>query len=71
MIFVCLDVLVWSNERLIKWASNIGLKEYANNLVETGIHGAVIALDDGFDVSQLAIALQIPSQNIPVRPEVV
>ncbi|UXI16700.1 uncharacterized protein NH340_JMT02643 [Sarcoptes scabiei] len=62
-----IDVLVWSNERLIKWAGSVGLKEYANNLVETGVHGALIALDDSFDANHMAIALQIPPQNVQTR----
>ena len=61
-----LDVLVWSNERLIEWLKKIGLNEYADNLRGTGVHGAVIALDDTFDFSTLAYALQIPSQNTQV-----
>lgn len=62
-----MDVLVWSNERLIRWVSSIGLKEYANNLVESGVHGALIALDDSFDYNALALALQIPNQNTQVQ----
>jgi len=61
------DVLVWSNERLIRWVSSIGLKEFANNLTESGVHGAIIALDEGFDHTALALALQIPTQNAQVR----
>lgn len=57
------DVLVWSNERLIKWVQSIGLREYANNLIESGVHGALIALDESFDANSMALALQIPSQS--------
>ena len=60
------DVIVWSNERLIKWSNCIGLKEYSNNLMESGVHGALIALDDTFDDLQMALALQIPTQNVQV-----
>eukprot|EP00094_Tigriopus_californicus_P005250 TCALIF_05061-PA protein Name:"Similar to PPFIA1 Liprin-alpha-1 (Homo sapiens)" AED:0.11 eAED:0.11 QI:0/0.91/0.84/1/0.66/0.92/13/1290/1222 len=61
------DVLVWSNERLIKWVISIGLKDYANNLIESGVHGALIALDEGFDANGIALALQIPTQNTQAR----
>ncbi|XP_023310282.1 liprin-alpha-1, partial [Anoplophora glabripennis] len=61
------DVLVWSNERLIRWVVSIGLKEYANNLLESGVHGALIALDESFDANSMALALQIPTQNTQVR----
>ncbi|EPY88584.1 hypothetical protein CB1_000164010 [Camelus ferus] len=57
------DVLVWSNDRVIRWILSIGLKEYANNLVESGVHGALVALDETFDFSALALLLQIPTQN--------
>ncbi len=43
------------------------LKDYANNLIESGVHGALIALDDGFDANGLAMALQIPTQNTQCR----
>jgi len=59
-------VLVWSNERVIQWVQSVGLKEFANNLIESGVHGALIALDDSFDPNSLAMALQIPTANIQV-----
>ncbi|XP_070085069.1 liprin-alpha-1 isoform X2 [Equus caballus] len=61
------DVLVWSNDRVIRWILSIGLKEYANNLVESGVHGALVALDETFDFSALALLLQIPTQNTQAR----
>ncbi|XP_028159001.1 liprin-alpha-1-like, partial [Ostrinia furnacalis] len=57
------DVLVWTNERLQRWLACINLKEYANNLSESGVHGALIALDDNFDANSMALALQVPTQN--------
>ncbi|XP_075771961.1 liprin-alpha-3 isoform X2 [Pelodiscus sinensis] len=61
------DVMVWSNERVMCWVQLIGLKEFANNLVESGVHGALLALDDTFDCSDLALLLQIPTQNTQAR----
>ncbi|XP_063381600.1 liprin-alpha-1 isoform X2 [Cydia fagiglandana] len=61
------DVLVWSNERLQRWLLAVNLKEYANNLVESGVHGALIALDENFDANSMALALQIPTQNTQAR----
>ncbi|KAJ8247690.1 hypothetical protein GJAV_G00249150 [Gymnothorax javanicus] len=61
------DVMVWSNERVINWVQSIGLKEYANHLLESGAHGALLALDDTFDHNALALLLQIPTQNIQAR----
>ncbi|XP_012935306.1 liprin-alpha-1 [Aplysia californica] len=61
------DVLVWSNERVIKWVQSVNLREYANNLQESGVHGALIALDESFDHASMALALQIPTQNQQAR----
>lgn len=60
------DVLAWSNERVIRWVQSIGLRDYANILLESGVHGALVALDDNFDYSSLALLLQIPTQNTQV-----
>ncbi|KAM9578080.1 liprin-alpha-2 isoform 4-T5 [Guaruba guarouba] len=61
------DVLVWSNDRVIRWLQAIGLREYANNILESGVHGSLIALDENFDYSSLALLLQIPTQNTQAR----
>ncbi|KAK3536844.1 hypothetical protein QTP86_027040, partial [Hemibagrus guttatus] len=61
------DTLVWTNEHVMNWVQTIGLKEYSNNLLESGVHGALIALDEMFDFSSLALILQIPMQNTQAR----
>lgn len=58
--------MVWSNERVMCWVQLLGLKEYADNLRESGVHGALLALDDTFDYTDLALLLQIPNQNTQV-----
>ena len=60
------DVMVWSNERVMCWVQTIGLKEYADNLTESGVHGALLALDDTFDYTDLALLLQVPNQHTQV-----
>ena len=84
------DVLVWTNDRVIRWVAAIGLKvrapsspassfcfsaiidafsrfqEYANHLLESGVHGALLALDESFDSNAMALALQVPTQNVQV-----
>uniref|UniRef100_A0A8C5W466 SAM domain-containing protein n=1 Tax=Microcebus murinus TaxID=30608 RepID=A0A8C5W466_MICMU len=57
------DVLVW----MIRWILSIGLKGYANNLIESGVHGALLALDETFDFNALVLLLQIPTQNTQAR----
>uniref|UniRef100_A0A673WVC5 PTPRF interacting protein alpha 4 n=1 Tax=Salmo trutta TaxID=8032 RepID=A0A673WVC5_SALTR len=61
------DALVWTNEQVVHWVQSIGLKDYSNNLMESGVHGALIALDETFDYSSLALILQIPMQNTQAR----
>lgn len=61
------EVLVWSNERVIGWVQAIGLKEYSGNLFESGVHGALLALDETFDHNALALLLQVPMQNTQVH----
>lgn len=54
------DLMVWSNERVCKWLEEIGLGMFASNLVDSGVHGALMALDETFDVPVLSHILQIP-----------
>ncbi|CAL1608012.1 unnamed protein product [Knipowitschia caucasica] len=61
------DVLVWTNEQVIHWVQSIGLREYSGNLLESGVHGALLAVDETFDYSGLALILQIPMQNTQAR----
>ncbi|KAM9391571.1 liprin-alpha-3 [Pholidichthys leucotaenia] len=61
------DVMVWSNERVMSWVQSIGLKEYSDNLRDSGVHGALLALDETFDYADLALLLQIPNQNTQAR----
>ncbi|XP_014666067.1 PREDICTED: LOW QUALITY PROTEIN: liprin-alpha-4-like [Priapulus caudatus] len=57
------DVLVWTNERVIKWVNSIGLREFAGNLRESGVHGALSALDESFNADSMALALQVPKSE--------
>ncbi|KAI4831090.1 hypothetical protein KUCAC02_002687 [Chaenocephalus aceratus] len=61
------EVMVWSNERVVSWVQAIGLKEYSGNLLESGVHGALLALDETFDHNTLALLLQVPMQNTQAR----
>ncbi|KER30198.1 hypothetical protein T265_03351 [Opisthorchis viverrini] len=61
------DVLVWSNERVMKWLKSIGLQDYADNLIDSGVHGALMVLDPDFTASSLAMFLQLASTDIHLR----
>jgi len=60
-------VLVWTNDQVVHWVQSIGLRDYAGNLQESGVHGALLALDENFDHNTLALVLQIPTQNTQAR----
>ncbi|CAD6188774.1 unnamed protein product [Caenorhabditis auriculariae] len=61
------DVVVWSNERVQRWIEEIGLGAYSRNLTDSGVHGALIALDDTFDSQAFAYSLQIGAQDSQSR----
>ncbi|KAL1478208.1 hypothetical protein MTO96_016395 [Rhipicephalus appendiculatus] len=59
------DPLVWTNQRFIQWARSIDLGEYAENLRDSGVHGALVVLEPSFTADTMAQALGIPvSKNI-------
>lgn len=62
------DVVVWTNERVQLWLRSVGLAEFAPALHESGVHGALIALDDSFHAGSLLLLLQIPATNQQVIP---
>ena len=62
-----IDIMVWSNERVIKWIQSIGLRDYANNLIESGVHGGVLIFDESYDWTTLALALEIPTHDTNSR----
>ncbi|XP_059475337.1 kazrin isoform X2 [Neocloeon triangulifer] len=59
------DPIVWTNQRFIRWARNIDLNEYAENIKDSGVHGALVVLEPSFNGETMASALGIPqSKNI-------
>ena len=62
------EVLVWRKDPVIRWVLSIGLKEDANNRVDGGVHGTLMALDGTFDATALALLVHIPPQNTQVTP---
>ncbi|XP_071146106.1 kazrin-like isoform X2 [Mytilus edulis] len=61
------DPLVWTNERVIKWVQSIDLEEYAENLKDSGVHGAILVLEPQFNADTLATALGIPPSKSYIR----
>ncbi|TKS77414.1 Kazrin [Collichthys lucidus] len=65
------DPLVWTSHRVIKWIKDIDLKEFAENLLNSGVHGAVMVLDPTFNTDTMATALGIPNSKHMVRRHLV
>ncbi|KAF7655243.1 hypothetical protein LDENG_00058780 [Lucifuga dentata] len=65
--FQNVDPLIWTSNRIIKWIRDIDLKEYGENLMNSGVHGAVMVLDPTFSTDTMATALQIPSNKHMIR----
>ncbi|KAG5446345.1 Liprin-beta-1, variant 3 [Clonorchis sinensis] len=61
------NVCSWTQYRVIAWLNFIELPEYARNLDGTGVHGALIMLEDRFNPDLLANILRIPSNKTLVR----
>ena len=59
-------MLLWSNEHIQQWVREIGLGDHAHCLNETGVHGGVVAFDNGLDHEKLALALQVPLSSFEV-----
>ncbi|XP_059378661.1 kazrin-A-like isoform X2 [Carassius carassius] len=61
------DPVVWTCRRIIKWIKEIDLKEFADNLQNSGVHGAIMVLDPSFSSDTMAAALCIPCNKLMVR----
>ncbi|KAL1138076.1 hypothetical protein AAG570_009771, partial [Ranatra chinensis] len=61
------DPLVWTNQRFIRWARNIDLGEYADNLKDSGVHGALVVLEPSLTGDTMATALGIPPSRNMIR----
>ncbi|XP_059359551.1 kazrin-A isoform X2 [Carassius carassius] len=61
------DPVVWTCHRIIKWIKEIDLKEFADNLQSSGVHGAIMVMDPSFSSDTMAAALCIPSNKHMVR----
>ncbi|XP_060597921.1 kazrin-like [Ruditapes philippinarum] len=61
------DPLVWTSQRVIEWIQNIDLEEFADNLKQSGVHGALIVLEPTFTADSLASCLHIPPSKLYIR----
>nr|XP_015193779.1 PREDICTED: liprin-beta-2 isoform X12 [Lepisosteus oculatus] len=62
-----LEVMQWSNHRVMEWLRSVDLAEYAPNLRGSGVHGGLIILEPRFNSDTLAMLLNIPPQKTLLR----
>lgn len=61
------NALYWTNRDVCEWLKKIGLQVYADNVIATGVHGALLFLERGnFTSEHLANIAQIPTKS-PLR----
>uniref|UniRef100_A0A3Q1HWJ1 SAM domain-containing protein n=1 Tax=Anabas testudineus TaxID=64144 RepID=A0A3Q1HWJ1_ANATE len=61
------EVVQWSNHRVMEWLRSVDLAEYAPNLRGSGVHGGLIMLEPRFNSDTLAMLLNIPPQKTLLR----
>ncbi|XP_001634468.2 kazrin isoform X3 [Nematostella vectensis] len=60
-----IDPVVWTNDKVMRWCRSIDLQEYADNLRDSGVHGAMMVINETFGPDEMANCLAIhPSKNI-------
>ncbi|XP_065889802.1 kazrin-like isoform X1 [Dysidea avara] len=60
------NVLYWTNKKMKQWLNQIDLQEYSENLTGTGVHGALVVLEQiSFTSDSLAGMLNIPT-SVPL-----
>ncbi|XP_026463951.1 liprin-beta-1-like isoform X3 [Ctenocephalides felis] len=57
----------WSVHRIMEWLQHIDLSEYATNLKNTGVHGAMLVHEPRFSSDLLADLLSIPANKTLLR----
>jgi hypothetical protein len=58
----------WTNEQVRDWLVEIDLKEYADNVINSGVHGALLYFEQSnFTADMLASILDIPSNKLHVK----
>ncbi|CAH8540086.1 unnamed protein product [Schistosoma rodhaini] len=70
--FICstylpIQICYWTQQRVMNWLQSIELPEYASELCGSGVHGALMILEDRFTPDLLADILRIPPVKSLVR----
>ena len=61
------EPVCWDNERIHTWLQSIDLMEYADQVLDSGVHGALVCLEPSFTYETLAYIMNIPQGNMDHR----
>ena len=61
------EPVCWDNERIHTWLQSIDLMEYADQVLDSGVHGALVCLESSFTYETLAYIMNIPQERIDHR----
>ncbi|CAH8519959.1 unnamed protein product [Heterobilharzia americana] len=65
--YLPIQICYWTHQRVLDWLQSIELPEYAPKLFGSGVHGALMILEDRFTPDLLADILQISPVKSLVR----
>ncbi|CAH8494113.1 unnamed protein product [Schistosoma turkestanicum] len=65
--YLPIQICYWTQQRVMNWLESIELPEYASKLCGSGVHGALMILEDRFTPDLLADILQISPVKSLVR----
>ena len=65
----CLNTepVYWDNERVYTWLQSIDLMEFADQVLRSGVHGALLCLEQSFTHESLALIMNIPHEDTEHR----
>ena len=61
------EPVFWDNERMYTWLQSVNLMEYADQVLSSGVHGALVCLEPSFTYETLAYIMNIPQNGTEHR----
>ena len=61
------EPVFWDNDRMYTWLQSVNLMEYADQVLSSGVHGALVCLEPSFTYETLAYIMNIPQNSTEHR----
>ena len=61
------EPVFWDNERIFTWLQSVNLMEYADQVLSSGVHGALVCMEPNFTYETLAYIMNIPQNDTEHR----